>query len=84
MVSYNPGAFAKNAIIGPLAGIEPVALRFCCSALTNWATDSSCQFYSLHLLKYSLYTQAKLTAAAKKQVYALWQKFPSTKSFNIS
>jgi hypothetical protein len=35
-------------------------------------------------LKYSLYTQAKLTAAAKKQVYALWQKFPSTKSFNIS
>ena len=29
------GAVAKNATIGPLAGIEPAALRFRCSALTN-------------------------------------------------
>ena len=29
------GVVVKNATIGPLAGIEPAALRFRCSALTN-------------------------------------------------
>ena len=35
-----PGTVAKNATVGPLAGIEPAALRFRCSALTNRATVS--------------------------------------------
>ena len=30
-----PGAVAKNATAGPLAGIEPAALRFRCSTLSN-------------------------------------------------
>ena len=30
-----PGAVAKNVTIGPLAEIEPAALQFRCSALTN-------------------------------------------------
>ena len=32
--------FAVHATIGPLGGIEPAALGFWCSALTNWATES--------------------------------------------
>ena len=31
----------KNATTGPLAGIKPAALRFQCSALTNWAAEAS-------------------------------------------
>ena len=31
-----------------LVGIEPAALRFRCSALTNWATESSCRALDPH------------------------------------
>jgi hypothetical protein len=34
------GTAAKNTTIVPLAGIEPVALRFRCSALTNWSNKN--------------------------------------------
>jgi hypothetical protein len=30
-------------LLCPLAGIEPAALQFWCSILTNWATESSCK-----------------------------------------
>jgi hypothetical protein len=35
------GAVAKNETVSPLAGMEPAALRFRCSASTNWTVTAS-------------------------------------------
>ena len=39
---------SEKCNLSSLAGIEPAALRFRCSALTNWATDYRGQLPSLN------------------------------------
>ena len=36
-----------------IAGIEPAALRFRCSSLTNWTTESSCRALATHACMYN-------------------------------